>query len=93
MRGPAATFTSSEKEADFLDLYHPPGSWHDWLWGVLARTAVNACLTRDDGVTRSAALWAWIGGQAGLRPGFLNPLWGQPDPALTARLASLCHRR
>jgi hypothetical protein len=24
---------------------------------------------------------------------FLNPLRGQPDPALTARLASLCHRR
>jgi hypothetical protein len=24
---------------------------------------------------------------------FLNPFRGQPDPTLTARLASLCHRR
>lgn len=29
----------------------------------------------------------------GLLPGLLEPLAGQPDPALTARLASLCNRR
>ena len=61
MRDPAATFTSSEKEANFR-IYIIPGQLARLALGVLARTAVNECLTGDDDITRSAALWAWTGG-------------------------------
>jgi len=41
-----------------------------------------------------AALRTWAGSRGRVYfLAFLNPLRGQPVPALTARLASLCHRR
>lgn len=41
MRGPAATFTAAEKEANFR-IYIIPGQLARLALGVLARTAVNA---------------------------------------------------